>query len=50
VLGLRATRDEATFVMPRPGREKLGDDTVAACALHTAHNSEAISIAFTARS
>jgi hypothetical protein len=35
---LLSTRDEAALNLPCPGREKLGDGTVAACASHTAEN------------
>jgi hypothetical protein len=31
-----STRDEAVLALPCPGREKLGDGTIAACAQHTA--------------
>src|SRR3954452_3817392 len=33
---LFADRDESALTLACPGREKLGDGTVAACALHTA--------------
>jgi hypothetical protein len=33
-----STRDDAILRLPCPGREKLGDGTVAACAQHTANN------------
>lgn len=36
LIGLLSTRDEAALRLPCPGREKLGDGTVAACASHTA--------------
>ncbi|HEY4450323.1 MAG TPA: hypothetical protein VGN13_01865 [Solirubrobacteraceae bacterium] len=36
--GLLSTRDESVLRLPCPGREKLGDGTVAACASHTADN------------
>jgi hypothetical protein len=36
--GLIATPGETALRLPCPGREKLGDGTVAACALHTADN------------
>ncbi|MHB8693942.1 MAG: hypothetical protein ACYDHH_22105 [Solirubrobacteraceae bacterium] len=36
--GLISTRAEAVLPLPCPGREKLGDGTVAACAMHTADN------------
>jgi len=35
---LLGARDEAALSLPCPGREKLGDGTVAACAAHTAGN------------
>jgi hypothetical protein len=38
LIGLLSTRDEAALNLPCPGREKLGDGTVAACASHTADN------------
>jgi hypothetical protein len=38
LIGLLSTRDEAALRLPCPGREKLGDGTVAACASHTADN------------
>lgn len=38
LIGLFSTRDEAVLCLPCPGREKLGDGTVAAIALHTADN------------
>lgn len=38
LIGLLSTRDEAALKLPCPGREKLGDGTVAACASHTAGN------------
>src|SRR4030081_170740 len=38
LIGLMSTLDEATLRLPCPGREKLGDGTVAACARHTADN------------
>jgi hypothetical protein len=38
LIGLISTRGEAALRLPCPGREKLGDGTVAACALHTADN------------
>jgi hypothetical protein len=37
-IDLFATRDESVLRLPCPGREKLGDGTVAACASHTAEN------------
>jgi hypothetical protein len=36
LIGLFSARGEAAFSLPCPGREKLGDGTVAALALHTA--------------
>jgi hypothetical protein len=38
LIELLSTRDEAALGVPCPGREKLGDGTVAACASHTAEN------------
>ena len=38
LIGLISTRDEAALRLPCPGREKLGDGTIAACAMHTADN------------
>jgi hypothetical protein len=38
LIGLISTRGEAALRLPCPGREKLGDGTVAACAMHTADN------------
>lgn len=38
LIDLLSTRDEAALSLPCPGREKLGDGTVAACASHTADN------------
>lgn len=38
LIELLSTRDEAALSLPCPGREKLGDGTVAACASHTAEN------------
>ena len=38
LIGLISTRSEATLRLPCPGRERLGDGTVAACAMHTADN------------
>jgi hypothetical protein len=42
VIALISTLDEATLRQPCPGREKLGDGTVAACARHTADNYQRI--------
>src|SRR3979411_558318 len=42
LIGLISTRSEATLRLPCPGREKLGDGTVAACARHTADNYQRI--------
>jgi len=36
LIGLLSTRGEAALSLPCPGREKLGDGSVGACALHTA--------------
>jgi hypothetical protein len=38
LIELLSPRDEAALNLPCPGREKLGDGTVAACASHTAEN------------
>ncbi len=38
LIDLLSERDEAALSLPCPGREKLGDGTVAACASHTAEN------------
>jgi hypothetical protein len=38
LIGLISTLDEAALRLPCPGREKLGDGTIAACAMHTADN------------
>ncbi len=38
LIGLISTRGGAALRVPCRGREKLGDGTVAACALHTADN------------
>lgn len=37
LIELLSTADQAALRLPCPGREQLGDGTVAACALHTAH-------------
>jgi hypothetical protein len=42
LLALIAALDEATLLLPCPGREKLGDGTVAASVRHTADNYERI--------
>jgi hypothetical protein len=42
LIGLVSTLDETTLRQPCPGREKLGDGTVAACARHTADNYQRI--------
>jgi len=42
LIGLMSTVDEASLPLPVPGREKLGDGTVAACAWHTADNYQRI--------
>jgi hypothetical protein len=36
LIGLFSVRGEAALSLPCPGREKMGDGTVAACASHTA--------------
>ncbi len=36
LIGLISARDAAALSLPCPGREKMGDGTVAAVALHTA--------------
>jgi hypothetical protein len=36
LIALLSTRGETVLSLPCPGREKMGDGTVAACALHTA--------------
>jgi hypothetical protein len=38
LIDLLSTRDEAALSLPCPGREKLGDGTVGAVAMHTADN------------
>lgn len=38
LIDLLSARDDAALGLPCPGREKLGDGTVAACASHTAEN------------
>jgi hypothetical protein len=38
LIALISARGEAALRLPCPGREKLGDGTVAACAMHTADN------------
>jgi hypothetical protein len=38
LIALIQARDQAALAVPCPGREKLGDGTVAACASHTAEN------------
>lgn len=38
LIDLLSARDETALSLPCPGREKLGDGTVAACASHTADN------------
>jgi hypothetical protein len=40
--GLLSSRGEAALSLACPGREKLGDGTVAACALHTADSYDRI--------
>jgi hypothetical protein len=42
LIGLISTLDETTLRLPCPGREKLGDGTIAACAQHTADNYQRI--------
>ena len=42
LIALIATLDEAMLLLPCPGREKLGDGTVAASVRHTADNYERI--------
>ena len=42
LIGLMSTVDEASLRLPCPGREKLGDGTIGAAALHTADNYERI--------
>jgi hypothetical protein len=42
LIALITTLDEATFRLPFPCREKLGDGTVAASARHTADNYQRI--------
>ena len=42
LIGLMSTLDEATLRLPCPGREKLGDGTVAASARHTADHYQRI--------
>lgn len=42
LIGLMLTLDEAALRLPRPGRENLGDGTVAASARHTADNYQRI--------
>ncbi|MDQ6732481.1 MAG: hypothetical protein M3022_19885 [Actinomycetota bacterium] len=42
LLGLIATLADTTLRLPCPGREKLGDGTIAASAQHTADNSQRI--------
>jgi hypothetical protein len=42
LLDMISTLDEDSSRMPCPGREKLGDGTVAACARHTADNYQRI--------
>lgn len=36
LIGVLATRCQDALSLPCPGREKIGDGTIAACALHTA--------------
>jgi len=38
LIALISTQGEAALRLPCPGREELGDGTVAACAMHTADN------------
>lgn len=42
LLDIMSTLDEATLRLPCPGREKLGDGTIAASARHTAENYQRI--------
>jgi hypothetical protein len=42
LMALISALDEATLRLPCPGREKLGDGTVAACAQHAAENYQRI--------
>ena len=42
LIDLVSTLDEATLLQPCPGREKLGDGTIAASARHTADNYQRI--------
>lgn len=42
LIGLISTLDEATLHLPCPGREKLGDGTIAACVRHTTGNYQRI--------
>jgi hypothetical protein len=49
LLGFISTLDEAGSRRPCPGREKLGDGTVAACARHTADNYQRIADFLTTR-
>jgi hypothetical protein len=42
LIGLLATLDETTLRLPCPGREKLGDGTIAASTQHTADNYQRI--------
>jgi len=42
LIGVMSTMDEAGLRLPCPGREKLGDGTVAASAQHTADNYQRI--------
>ncbi len=42
VIGLLSAGGEAVLSLPVPGREKMGDGTLAACALHTAERYQLI--------
>jgi hypothetical protein len=42
LIALLSARGEAVLSLPVPGREKLGDGTVGACALHTAERYQLI--------
>jgi hypothetical protein len=42
LIALLSRADDSTLRLPCPGREKLGDGTVAACARHTADNYQRI--------
>ena len=42
LIAIISTLDESTLRLPCPGREKLGDGTIAACVRHTADNYQRI--------